>query len=68
MSCDLINIGGCGFAQCEPVVCSLLLVLTQHWFSVRYSSCSVGKELISSQLLIEALSIVRQPIVSSIIS
>jgi hypothetical protein len=48
---------GCGFSQCEPIVCSLLLVLTQHWFSFRCSASVVatGRELRSSERLVECL-------------
>ena len=54
-------LGGCGFCQCEPVVYSLLLVLTQHWFSCRFSGgVASGRERDSSERLVEALAAVRQ--------
>ena len=47
---------------CEPIICSLLTVLTQHWYSSRCSGnvTSNQRELESSQLLVEALALVRQ--------
>lgn len=46
--------GGCSFSQCEPLVCALLLVLTQHWFSCRCSSgLASGKELLNTERLVD---------------
>ena len=57
--CKVFPTGGCGFSVCEPVICSLLLVLTQHWFSCRYSGReAAGKELHSSEWLVECLAAV----------
>jgi hypothetical protein len=51
---------GCGFSLCEPIVCSLLLVLTQHWFSCRSSGgVASGRELHSSEMLVECLASAR---------
>ena len=42
-------------------MCSLLLVLTQHWFSCRFSGgVASGRERDNSERLVEALAAVRQ--------
>lgn len=57
--CSAWSGGGCSFSLCEPLVCSLLLVLTQHWFSCRCSNISAsGRELHSCEWLVESLAAV----------